>query len=120
MENVLSTEPIDFKLNPFLSKIGRSPVGQLRLDVSPAAAVDAVYPLQESVFSGGLAAWVGRYQAPQATAVTSTVRGVRDGNALAISSKAALPAQSLDHPQLPRLWAQARVVVGRCGSGRGL
>ena len=38
-----------------------------------------------------------------------TVRGIRDGNPLAISSKADLPAQSLDHPQLPRLWARARV-----------
>ena len=107
MENVLSTEPIDFKLAAFLSKIGRSPVGQLRLDVSPAATVDAVYPLQESAFSGGLAAWVGRYQTPQAAGVMFTARGVRDGNPLAISSKAALPAQSLDHPQLPRLWARA-------------
>jgi Ca-activated chloride channel family protein len=108
LENVLSTELIDFKLTAFLSKIGRSPVGQLRLDVTPGASVDAVYPLQESAFSGALAAWVGRYQSPQ-SAVAFTVRGIRDGNPLAISSKANLPAQSLDHPQLPRLWARARV-----------
>jgi Ca-activated chloride channel family protein len=108
LENVLSTEPMDFKLNAFLSKIGRSPVGQLRLDVTPGASVDAVYPLQESAFSGALAAWVGRYQNPQ-TAVSFTVRGVRDGAPLTISSRAALPTQSLDHPQLPRLWARARV-----------
>ena len=31
LEQVLSTEPMDFKLNSFLSKIGRSPVGQLGL-----------------------------------------------------------------------------------------
>ena len=29
LEHVLSTEPMEFKLNSFLSKIGRSPVGQL-------------------------------------------------------------------------------------------
>ena len=44
LENVLSTEPIEFKLNSFLSKIGRSPVGQLAVTVSPESAVDAVYP----------------------------------------------------------------------------
>ena len=31
LEHVLSTEPMEFKLNSFLSKIGRSPVGQLEL-----------------------------------------------------------------------------------------
>ena len=30
LEHVLSTEPMEFKLNSFLSKIGRSPIGQLR------------------------------------------------------------------------------------------
>ncbi len=45
LEQVLSTEPMDFKLNSFLSKIGRSPVGQLGLTITPEAAVDTVYPL---------------------------------------------------------------------------
>ena len=62
LENVLSTEPAEFKLNSFLSKIGRSPMGQLQLTVTPDAAVDAVYPLQDSAFSGSLASWVGRYR----------------------------------------------------------
>jgi len=108
LEHVLSTEPVDFKLTSFLSKIGRSPVGQLGLDVTPLAGVDAIYPLQESAFPGSVAAWVGRYQNPQ-PGVAFTVRGVRDGSPLAISSSTGLPVQSLDHPQLPRLWARARV-----------
>ena len=37
LEHVLSTEPMDFKLNSFLSKIGRSPIGQLHLSVAPDA-----------------------------------------------------------------------------------
>ena len=65
LEHVLSTEPMEFKLNSFLSKIGRSPIGQLELSVSPEAAVDTVYPLQAATFSGSLASWVGRYQKPQ-------------------------------------------------------
>jgi Ca-activated chloride channel family protein len=97
MEQVLSTEPIEFKLNSFLSKIGRSPVGQLDLSVTPGA-VDTVYPLQPSSFSGSLAAWVGRFQKPQ-QAVRFNVRGVRDGAPLEISDKADLPRESLDHPQ---------------------
>jgi Ca-activated chloride channel family protein len=108
LENVLTTEPIDFKLNSFISKIGRSPVGQLRLSVSPESAVDTVYPLQASVFAGALASWVGRYQTPR-EGVAFSVQGVRDGAAVALSSKATLPRESSEHPQLPRLWARARV-----------
>src|SRR6266478_7482643 len=108
LEQVLSTEPIEFKLNSFLSKIGRSPVGQLRLDVPSDAGIDAVYPLQDSAFSGSLAAWVGRYQKPKPEA-SFAVHGVREGAPLEISAKASLPRESLEHPQLPRLWARARV-----------
>lgn len=108
LENVLSTEPLDFKLTSFLSKIGRSPIGQLRLEVAPGSSVDMVYPLQDAAFSGSLAAWVGRYQKPQRD-VDFTVHGVRDGRPLEITSKVSLPAESMDHPQLPRLWARARV-----------
>ena len=108
LEHVLSTEPMDFKLNSFLSKIGRSPVGQLDLVVSPAGAVETVYPLQAATFSGSLAAWVGQYQKPQEN-VSFSVHGVRDGVPLQISGKTNFPQESLDHPQLPRLWARARV-----------
>jgi Ca-activated chloride channel homolog len=108
LEHVLSTEPMEFKLHSFLSKIGRSPVGQLDLSVSPDAAVDAVYPLQAAAFSGSLASWIGRYQKPQQD-VSFTVHGVRDGAAMQINGKTSLPRESLDHPQLPRLWARARV-----------
>ena len=65
LENVLSTEPMDFKLASFLSKIGRIPVGQLQLGVAPETAVDSVYPLQDSAFSGSMAMWVGRFQKAQ-------------------------------------------------------
>jgi Ca-activated chloride channel family protein len=108
LEHVLSTEPMEFKLNSFLSKIGRSPIGQLELSVSPESAVDTVYPLQAATFSGSLASWVGRYQKPQEN-VSFTVHGVRDGAALQMAGKANLPRESFDHPQLPRLWARARV-----------
>ena len=108
MESVLSTEPIEFKLNSFLSKIGRSPVGELQLKVTPDAAVDAVYPLQDAIFSGSMAVWVGRYQKTQAETQFS-VTGSRDGVPVAISAKSSLPRESLEHPQLPRLWARARV-----------
>ena len=108
LENVLSTEPMDFKLTSFLSKIGRSPIGHLQLSVTPDAAVDSVYALQDSAFSGSMATWVGRYRSPQQD-VAFTAHGTRDGTPLAISAKASLPRESFDHPQLPRLWARARV-----------
>lgn len=108
IEQILSTEPMEFKLNSFLSKIGRSPLGQLRVDVPQDAGIDAVYPLQDSAFSGSLAAWVGRYQKPKQDAVFA-VHGVREGTPLEMSAKTSLPRESLEHPQLPRLWARARV-----------
>jgi Ca-activated chloride channel homolog len=108
LENVLSTEPMDFKLTSFLSKIGRSPIGRLQLSISPDAAVDSVYALQDSAFSGSMAMWVGRYRKAQQD-IEFSVHGLRDGTPLAISTKANLPGESLDHPQLPRLWARARV-----------
>lgn len=110
LEHVLSTEPIEFKLNSFLSKIGRSPVGQLDLSITPDAVVDAVYPLQAATFSGSLASWVGRYQKPRENDdVTFSVHGVRDGRPVELTGKTSLPRESLDHAQLPRLWARARV-----------
>jgi Ca-activated chloride channel family protein len=108
LEQALSTEPMEFKLNSFLSKIGRSPIGQLDLSVTPDTAVDTVYQLQAATFSGSLASWVGRYQKPQGN-VGFTVYGVRDGAAVQVTGKTSLPRESLDHPQLPRLWARARV-----------
>lgn len=108
LEQVLSTEPMEFKLNSFLSKIGRNPVGQLGLSVAPDAVVNTVYPLQAATFSGSLASWVGRYEKQQEN-VSFTVHGVRDGAAVQLTTKTSLPRESFDHPQLPRLWARARV-----------
>jgi len=108
LEQVLSTEPMEFKLNSFLSKIGRSPIGQLQLAMNPPDATDSVYPLQDAAFSGSIASWVGRYSKPQQN-VSFTVQGLRDGRPLQISGNTAFPRESLEHPQLPRLWARARV-----------
>jgi Ca-activated chloride channel family protein len=107
MEHVLSTEPLELHLHAFLSKMTRSPVVGLALDASPGRATQMVYPLEESVYTGSTAGWVGQYA--QAAGVSLTVHGVRSGEPFALSAKARLPAEELDHPQLPRLWAQARV-----------
>jgi len=108
LENVLSTETMEFKLNSFLSKIGRTPVGQLRMEPAADAGAEMVYALQEAVFPGSQAAWVGRYPIPK-KAAAFTVRGVRQGTPFEISASAELPSRSLEHPQLPRLWARARI-----------
>jgi len=108
LEHVLSTESMEFKLNSFLSNIGRSPVGQLDLSIMPSTSVDTVYPLQAATFSGSMASWVGRYQKPQDN-VSITAHGLRDGVPVEIAGKTNLPRESFEHPQLPRLWARARV-----------
>jgi Ca-activated chloride channel family protein len=108
MEQVLSTEPVDFKLAAFLGKVGRNPIGDLRLTPPAKAGVNKVYPLEEAVFDGGEARWVGQYSKPQKDA-GFRVEGYLDGRALKVEGKAELPALALEHNQLPRLWAGARV-----------
>ena len=78
------------------------------MDIAPNSAVEMVYPLQDSAFSGSMAAWVGQYRRPQ-TNIGFSVQGVRDGAPIELRKSVTLPAQSFDHPQLPRLWARARV-----------
>lgn len=102
-ERVRSTEPIEFKLNAFLSKIGREPVDGLSLAVEPGGAVDMVYPLETSWFAGSLAQWVGRYPQPAQASLRAAGGGVD------AASSIALPAEDLNHPQVGRLWARARV-----------
>lgn len=99
-EWVRSTEPIDFKLNAFLSKIGRKPADAMNLTITNPANFDLIYPLEESVFPGGMQTWVGEYKRPGGQATFTAGQK---------SVTAALPAQNTDHAGLPREWAKARV-----------
>jgi len=105
MEHVLSTEPVDYKLEAFLSKLTRSPVAGLGLQ---ADGTQMMYPLEESVFTRSLATWVGTYDKPVKDAAF-TASGRRDGAAFAVKATAPLPDVAEEHTQLPRLWAQVRV-----------
>ncbi len=107
LEQVRSTEPVEFKLNAFLDKIGREPVKNLTFTAAPAANIDMVYPLTSANFGGSMAAWVGRYKRP--AAVAFAVQGTRDAKPLRMTASAALPARDTRHPALPRTWAKARV-----------
>jgi Ca-activated chloride channel homolog len=107
LESVLSTEPTEFKLNAFIAKMNMNPIGQLGLAVSPSV-LELVYPLQDTSFAGSMASWVGQYKTAQ-KGVGFDVRGVRDGDPFNIHGAADLPQKSLEHDQLPRLWARARV-----------
>ena len=105
---VRSTEPIEFKLNAFLDKIGQYPLKNLSLAVAPASDADLVYPLEAARFAGSMATWAGQYKRPLLQ-VTFTVTGIRDGQPLRVSSAVPLPAAGAEHPELPRTWAKARV-----------
>ncbi len=108
LESVLSSEPLDTKLTTFLARITTRPISGLHLTASPAAALHTLYPLDDAVYAGSIAAWVGDYAAP-ARNVTFTAEASREGDPLDAHVTLNLPAESLAHPQLPRLWAQARV-----------
>ncbi len=107
LEQVLSTEPLELHLKSFLSKLGSVPVGELGLEAKPGSAVRLVYPLQTASFEGSTASWVGQYL--QSGRVSFVAHGTRATGAAEARADADLPAQELGHPQLPRLWAQARV-----------
>jgi Ca-activated chloride channel family protein len=108
LESVRSTEPIDFKLNAFLGKIGRSPIAQLRVTAMPAENFDLVYPLEDTVFPGSMQNWVGQYKQP-APSAQFEARGEREGSPVELRATVPLPAETLEHASLPRTWAKARV-----------
>lgn len=108
LENVLSTEPAEFKLDSFVSRMELSPARDLRMEVTPESAVSLVYPLQDGAFSGSLISWVGEYKTPR-NGVPVHVLGRRGDEPFDIAGTMNLPQKSLEHPQLPRLWAKARV-----------
>jgi len=108
VEAVLSTEPIDFHLQSWTSKLNLNPIAGATVTVSPAANTSLIYPLDDAVYPGSVAQWVGEYQ-PSPQPLTLTLHATRDGTALSATAQTALPASDLTHPQLPRIWAQARV-----------
>ncbi len=108
VEQVLSTEPYEFKLKSFLSKLTHAPVSKLALTASDPSAISLVYPLDDAAYPGSFAQWIGQYK-PGTKPLTVTVHGVRDNAALEAKAETPLPASDLSHPQLPRIWAQARV-----------
>ncbi|MGH9602290.1 MAG: VIT and vWA domain-containing protein, partial [Terriglobales bacterium] len=97
IEWVRSTEPIEFKLNAFLSKIGRTPVEQLHATATPESNFDLIYRLEETTFPGSIAAWIGQYRNP-APQASFAVTGVRDGAPVELHATAPLPAKDLEHP----------------------
>jgi Ca-activated chloride channel homolog len=107
LEDVLSTEPVEFKLASFLAKTGQTPIGDLQMKVSKAV-VDKVYPLDTAVFDGGQAAWIGQYLKP-AKGAEFAAQGSRQGQTVRVAATSELPAEDRVHDQLPRLWAGARV-----------
>ena len=108
VEFVLSTELIDFKLNAFLSKLGSDPLSQLKLTTTPAGNFDLVYPLDDTVFPGSVAAWVGQYKKPL-PAAQFDLSATRAGAPVNLHSSVPLPQENLEHPDLPRTWAKARI-----------
>lgn len=107
LEWVRSTEPIDFKLNAFIGKIGRQPLDHLEFTAAAAQNFSLVYALDEAAFPGASPAWVGQYK-PGARGNFS-LKGQKEGKPFEVKASTALPVENPDHPQLPRTWAKARV-----------
>ncbi len=107
-ESVLSSEPVEAKLVTFLSRIATRPIAGLHLAVEPHGTIRTIYPLDSDVYAGSIASWVGDYTA-SAKGVAFTAQASGEGKPIEVHAKVNLPVEELSHPQLPRLWAQARV-----------
>jgi Ca-activated chloride channel family protein len=108
METVRSTEPIEFKMHAFVSRIGARPLQNLQLIVDPPTSIDLVYPLDPVSFAGSVASLDPRHPQPAGNA-TSTARLVRSNRPVEMRATAPLAVENLEHPDLPRMWARARV-----------
>lgn len=108
LEPVLSAEPVDFHLQSWTSKLTRNPIAGTTLNAPPNAQTSLIYPLDDAVYPGSIAQWVGQYR-PSTQPVTLTVNAIRDGTPLSATAQTSLPSSDPAHPQLPRIWAQARV-----------
>jgi Ca-activated chloride channel family protein len=108
MVQVLSSEPVEYKLAEFLNEVGQSPIRDLQLTPPSSAGIRLVYPLNDAVFSGGQASWVGQYSKPANNAIFHA-EGHASGQTIAASTTADLPPVALEHTELPRMWAWARV-----------
>jgi Ca-activated chloride channel family protein len=108
MEEVRSTEPVEFKLKTFVSSIGLKPLDNVRLTLAPQTNFDLVYRLEQNNFPGTMASWVGEFKQPGTANVS--VETVRNGQSpLTQTTSFSLPANDTVHAYLPATWARARV-----------
>jgi Ca-activated chloride channel family protein len=102
------TDDIAFKLNAFVSKVGREPIDSLKLQNSDPSNLYQVYPdYDATAYDGTRLSFVGRYRRPGTTALTIT--GSRPGKPLKVTEQVTLPDHDDSHPHVPRIWARARV-----------
>ncbi len=106
-EQVRSTEPIEFKLNGLIAKMGLVPLDQVALVVSKEVKPRLLYRLESDDFPGSRASWAGEYQKPgEAEFVVNAKAGGRSTHE---AVRARLPERSTEHAYLPAVWARARV-----------
>lgn len=98
-----------FVLESFWDRVFSTPVRDLRLELPGGGVVGELYPARvASAFEGSTVRFLARY--PRAVqGVTGTLRYRRGGRDQSVPVRLDLPDHDLEHPQLPRLWARARV-----------
>lgn len=102
------TDQLEFKLNAFISKVGRQPIDSLKLENADASNFYNIYPDYEATaYDGTRLSFVGRYRRPGPAALT--VSGNAEGRAVRLTQQVELPERDDSHPHVARLWARARV-----------
>jgi Ca-activated chloride channel homolog len=106
-EAVGSTEPLDFKLKSFVSKLGLTPFDSIGMDISASVEPKFVYPVETDTFPGSRVSWVGQYGSPGKAEVR--ISAALHGKTEKQTQRVALPGNDQTHTYLPVSWARARV-----------
>ena len=98
-----------YTLERFTRQVALAPVEGARLEWPEGTGVDRLYPeRQPPTFAGSAVRWIGRYRKPE-DEVNLRLRFRQGGEAREATRRVKLPGHGLEHPQLPRVWARARV-----------
>jgi Ca-activated chloride channel family protein len=100
------TDQLEFKLNAFISKVGRQPIDSLKLENADAANFYHIYPdYLATAYDGTRLSFVGRYKRPGPAALT--VSGNAEGRAVRLTGQVELPERDDSHPHVARMRARA-------------
>jgi Ca-activated chloride channel family protein len=99
----------DFVLKTFWTRLFQAPVEKVRLEFPEGAGIEDIYRAGHGPASAGSSLrFVARFREP-GEPISATLHYVQQGEEKTVPVNLPRPGHDLEHPQLPRFWAQSRV-----------